>query len=250
MSAPEIFGSPGLAVERPLQLSGAWFTELCLWLQCRVGALGAIGWPMVLIPEVIDRRFRFSEEALQVYFRVTWSGPVPRDPLTVAADVGWVSEQDGSVEVGVRSRALAADRTELATNLLVTRTRGQAESWGTRDLPRLPPLGTLARRRSLAIDEEVVRTFAELAGVRYPIHTDVRYAWDRGFPNILVQGHVLALTQFHFAGVGPQGRAEMWFRRPVPAASLLESCRSEEDTSVWALRLVGSGEVAAVARFT
>jgi hypothetical protein len=246
----EILRQPALAVEAPLQLSGAWFNELCLWLQCRIGSLGAIGWPMVLIPEVIDRRFRAAEDALQVYLRMTWSAPVPSDPFTIGAGVAWVSSRSGSVEVGVRSRAVDAGGEELATSLLVMRTRGDVGSWGERDVPSLPDVGTLSRRRSLVIDEGQVRTFAELAGTRYPVHTDVRYAWERGFPNILVQGHVLAITQLHFAGVGASGRSETWFRRPVPAASLLEVCRSQEDDSVWAFRLISTGDVAAVTRIT
>ncbi len=40
----------------------------------------------------------------------------------------------------------------------------------------------------------------------------------------------------------------MWFRRAVPAGSLLESCQSSTDPELWAMRLVGGGEVAAVAR--
>lgn len=247
--AMEILRQPGLAVEAPLQLSGAWFNQLCLWLQCRIGSLGAIGWPMVLIPEVIDRRFRVWEDALQIYLRVTWSAPVPSDPFTVGAEVAWVSSKDGSLELGMRSRAVR-DGEELATNLLVMRTRGEAESWGERDVPSMPDVGTLGRRRSLVIDEGQVRTFAELAGTKYPVHTDVRYAWERGFPNILVQGHVLAITQLHFAEIGTSGRAETWFRRPVPAASLLEVCRSQEDESVWAIRSVSTGDVAAVTRIT
>ena len=47
---------------------------------------------------------------------------------------------------------------------------------------------------------------------------------------------------------GPTGRGEMWFRRTVPAGSLLESCQSTDDPTLWALRLVGGGAVAAVAR--
>jgi hypothetical protein len=39
--AIEILRQPALAVEAPLQLSGAWFNQLCLWLQCRIGSLGA-----------------------------------------------------------------------------------------------------------------------------------------------------------------------------------------------------------------
>lgn len=249
-TALEILRRPGLAVEMPLQLSGAWFNELCLWLQCRIGSLGAIGWPMVLIPEVIDRRFRAWEDALQVYVDATWNAPVPLEAFTVSANVAWVSSRDGSLEVGMRSRAVDAAGNELATSLLVMRTRGEAGSWGERDVPACPEVGTLSRRRSLVIDEGQVRTFATLAGTRYPMHTDVRYAWDRGFPNILVQGHVLAITQLHFAGVGTTGRSQAWFRRPVPAASLLEVCRSAEDESIWAFRSVSTGEVAAVTRIT
>lgn len=249
MTALEILRQPALAVEAPLQLSGAWFNELCLWLQCRIGSLGAIGWPMVLIPEVIDRRFQAWEDSLQTYLRATWSAPVPSEPFTVGAEVAWVSSKEGSLEVGVRSRA-ADESGELATSLLVMRTRGDAGSWGKRDVPAVPEVGTLSRRRSLVIDEGQVRIFAQLAGTRYPMHTDIHYAWERGFPNVLVQGHVLAITQLHFAGVGPSGRAETWFRRPVPAASLLEVCRSQEDESVWAFRQVSTGEIAAVTRIT
>ena len=46
----EMLRAPGLAVERPLELSGQWFNELCLWLRAPIGALGPLGWPMVLIP--------------------------------------------------------------------------------------------------------------------------------------------------------------------------------------------------------
>lgn len=249
LAARDILRQPALAVESSLQLSGAWFNELCLWLQCRIGSLGAIGWPMVLIPEVIDRRFSFSEDSLQVYFRLGWSAPVPSGAFTVAAEVGWVSSRQGSVELGLRSRAVR-DGAELASSLLVMRTRGEADSWGDRDVPSVPEVGTLGRRRSLVIDEGQVRTFAELAGARYPVHTDVRYAWERGFPNILVQGHVLTLIQLHFAGVGPAGQVETWYRRPVPAASLVEVCRSAEDETIWAFRLVSTGDVAAVTRIT
>ncbi|MGH9041997.1 MAG: hypothetical protein ACRDZ3_17395 [Acidimicrobiia bacterium] len=250
LAALEIVRQPALAVEAPLQLSGDWFNELCLWLQCRIGSLGAIGWPMVLIPEVIDRRFRAWEDAVQVYVGVTWSAPVPLESFTVSANVAWVSSRDGSLEVGLRSRAVGDHGAELATSLLVMRTRGEAESWGERDVPPVPEVGTLSRRRSLVIDEGHVRKFAELAGTRYPMHTDVRYAWDRGYPNILVQGHVLAITQLHFAGVGATGRSQTWFRRPVPAASLLEVCRSAEEESIWAYRSVSTGDIAAVTRIS
>ena len=250
-SALEMLQAPGLAVERTLELSGQWFNELCLWLQSPIGALGPIGWPMVLIPEIIDSRYRLGDTALHVYQRVEWDGPIPRGEFTASGHVGWVSARDGSLETGVVTRARLGDE-DLARSLLVARMRGDLESYGLRDLPARPELdlASLARRRTLVVDEATIRHFADLAGTRYPIHDDERYAWARGYPTILVQGLVLFMTNLHFAGVGPSGRAEMWFRRAVPAGSLLEACQSIADPTLWVLRLVGGGEVAAVARIS
>ena len=100
------------------------------------------------------------------------------------------------------------------------------------------------------MDEASIRHFAGLAGTRYPVHEDERYAWAHGYPTILVQGLLLFIIQLAYAGVGPSGRGEMWFRRAVPAGSLLESCRSTADPTLWAMRLVGGGEIAAIARIS
>jgi hypothetical protein len=87
-------------------------------------------------------------------------------------------------------------------------------------------------------------------GARYPVHDDEHYAWAQGYPTILVQGLLLFITQLYYAGAGSRGRAEMWFRRAVPAGSLLESCQSRTDPMLWAMRLVGGGAIAAVARIS
>jgi hypothetical protein len=244
LTAPELLDSPGVSARRDLQLSDAWWTDLCLYLQSPVGALGSIGWPMVLIPEVVDRRFRLAEDSLQTYHRVTWGAEMPTASFSLDSRVAWVSERNGSLELGLVTRALAAGA-ELARSLLVARTKGTADSWGERDVPRCPEVGALARRRSLVIDEHQVRRFAE---TRYPIHDDLHYAWRMGYPNVLVQALVLLIIQLHVAGAGSSGAVEMWFRSAVPAGSLLELCRSEDDPGLWAFRLVASGEIAAVGR--
>jgi len=245
----DMLREPGLAVERPLELSGQWFNELCLWLQSPIGALGNLGWPMVLIPEIIDSRYRLGDSALQVYQRVEWFGPVPGGEFTAAGHVEWVSARVGSFEAGVATEARLGEA-RLARSLLVARMTGELDSYGTRDLPSRPEVdpAALARRRTLVVDEGTIRHFADLAGTHYPVHEDERYAWGQGYPTILVQGLLLFITQLHYAGVGPTGRGEMWFRRAVPAGSLLESCQSTTDPSLWALRLVGGGDIAAIAR--
>jgi hypothetical protein len=248
-STLEMLRAPGLAVERSLELSGQWFTELCLWLQSPIGELGTIGWPMVLIPEIIDSRYRLGETALQVYQRVEWSGLVPRREFTASGHVEWVAARGGSLETGLATRAHLGDK-DLARSLLVARMAGDLESYGVRDLPARPEIdvASLSRRKTLVVDEGSIRHFADLAGTRYPIHDDERYAWAQGYPTILVQGLLLFIIQLYYAGVGPAGRAEMWFRRAVPAGSLLESCQSTTDPTLWAMRLVGGAEVAAIAR--
>jgi len=247
----DMLRTPGLAVERPLELSGQWFNELCLWLQSPIGSLGPLGWPMVLIPEIIDSRYRLGDSALQVYQRVEWSGPVPTGEFTASAHVEWVSGRGGSFEAGLATEARRGGE-RLAHCLLVARMTGDLESYGERDLPPRPDVDetTLSRRRTLVVDEATIRHFAELAGTRYPVHDDERYAWSQGYPTILVQGLLLFMTQLYQYGVGPSGRGEMWFRRAVPAGSLLESCQSTADPTLWAMRLVGGGEVAAIARIT
>ena len=241
--------APGLAVERSLELSGQWFNELCLWLQSPIGELGPLGWPMVLIPEIVDSRYRLGQTALQVYQRVEWSRPVPRRQFSASGHVEWVSSRGGSFETGLATEACVGEE-RLARSLLVARLDGDLESYGRRDLPPRPEVDatTLARRRTFVVDEASIRHFATLAGTHYPVHEDERYAWAQGYPTILVQGLLLFMTQLHFAGVGPVGRGEMWFRRVVPAGSLLETCQSAEDPSLWAMRLVGGGEIAAIAR--
>jgi hypothetical protein len=248
-STLETLRAPGLAVERSLELSGQWFNELCLWLQSPIGALGNLGWPMILIPEIIDSRFRLTETALQVYQGVQWHGRVPRQAFTASGRVEWVSGRDGSFEAGLSTTARAGDE-ELARSLLVARMAGDLDSYGERGLPARPELDveTLTRRRTLVVDEATIRHFATLAGTHYPIHENEHYAWAQGYPTILVQGLLLFMTQLYHAGVGPTGKGEMWFRRAVPAGSLLESCQSTTDPELWAIRLVGGGEVAAISR--
>lgn len=245
----EMLRQPGLRVERPLELSGQWFNEVCLWLQSPIGALGNLGWPMVLIPEIIDSRYRLGDSAVQVYQRVEWFGPVPERQFTASGHVEWVSARPGSFEAGVTTEARLGEE-RLARSLLVARMAGDLEPYGTRGLPPRPDVdpAALARRRTLVVDEATIRHFADLAGTHYPVHEDERYAWAQGYPAILVQGLLLFITQLHYAGVGPTGRGEMWFRRAVPAGSLLESCQSRADPTLWALRLVGGGQIAAIAR--
>ena len=247
----ETLRAPGLRVERSLELSGQWFNELCLWLQSPIGELGPLGWPMVLIPEIVDSRYRLGDTSVQVYQRVEWRQPVPRREFGASGHVEWVSGRGGSFETGLATQARLGGEL-VADSLLVARMDGELESYGTRDLPARPELdpSSLSRRRTLVVDEATIRHFAGLAGTRYPVHEDERYAWAQGYPTILVQGLLLFIIQLAYAGVGPAGRGEMWFRRTVPAGSLLESCQSTADPTLWAMRLVGGGEIAAIARIS
>ena len=133
----DMLRAPGLTVERPLELSGQWFNELCLWLQSPIGELRTIGWPMILIPEIIDSRYRFGDTARQVYQRVEWFGPVPRQQFTASGRVEWVSAQSGAFETGIGTEAHLGGEL-LARSLLVARMTGDLESYGDRGLPPRP----------------------------------------------------------------------------------------------------------------
>lgn len=251
MSAPKapVLPAPDLEIERPMRLSGRWADDLCLWLGRPLGCAGALGWPVLLIPELIDERLRLPEQSLQAYHAISWAGEVPQGDFTVGARVAWVSGRLATTEVALRSYARLGGE-EVATSLLVARTPGEAPSWGRRELASAPQPTQLVRRRSFVAGEAEVEGFAGIAGTRYWASSDLHYAWGRGYPNVLVPGMVLLLIQLHFAGAGRQGGIEMWFRRPVPAGCLLEACQSEDDPRLWALRIVATGEAAAVARMS
>ena len=220
---------------------------MCGWLQRPVGAPGPTGWPLLLIPDLIDPRFRVSDDAVLIYHRVEWSEGVPCELFDVGASIEWISVRGESVEVGISSRAIVGAR-EVARSLLVVRARGQAEAFGERDQPGTPEVGSVTRQHSFVVTEDQVRTFAVLARARHRLHDDVNYAQKQGFPNVLVQGVVLLLHQLHVAEPAATGRAEMWFKRPVPAGSIVEVCRNGADPEYWVLRLAGSPEPSAIAR--
>ena len=239
--------APGLHVERTLEPSGHWFREVCGWLRRPVRAPGTTGWPLILIPDVIDCRFRVPGDAVLIYHRVEWSEGIPPEVFDVGAAIEWISVRGRSVELGMSSRAIVGGR-DVARSLLVVRAEGQAEAFGQRDVPAAPKVGPVVRHDSFVVTEEQVRTFAALAGAHHRLHDDALYAQKLGFPTVLVQGVVLLLNQLHVAGSVPDGRVEMWFKRPVPAGSIVEICRSEEDPELWVLRLAASPEASAIGR--
>jgi hypothetical protein len=238
------FPGSHLNVQHTLPASGQWLGDVVRWLERPPGEPVTLAWPVLLVPELIDRRFRVPDEALQIYQRVEWTQAVPASAFEVRAAVEWISARGGSVELGLSGSAMIGGQ-EIARNLLVVRAPGEAEPSGRRCVPKPPDVGTVRRRRSFVISEEQVRSFSALTGAHYRVHDDIRYARDHGFPSVLVQGVVLLISQLHFAG---STGAEMWFQRAVPAGSVLELCQDEDDTAVWVLRLLGTHEVAAITR--
>ena len=228
------------------RLKTEWLDELCLWLQRPRQDLGPIGWPMVLVPEFVDPRLALPEDALQVFHRVTWRGPLPPGELELSCRPRWVSASGRGREVGLATSA-AVDGEAVAGSLMVVRTAAALEPWGERALPERPVLGIGRHVRSLVVDAGQVSTFARLAGTRYPVHDDPAYARRAGYPGVLIQGLLLLLIELHHANPGDQGGIDMWFRQPVPAGSLLEVQTAPGEPTVTEYRLVGSGEVAALA---
>ena len=231
-STLEMLRAPGLAVERSLELSGQWFNELCMWLQSPIGALGPLGMADGAHPR--DHRLplpagRHRAAGLPAGGVVRAGAPAGVHRLR-AGRVG-IEPRAGRSRPALSTRARLGDE-DLARSLLVARMAGDLESYGDRDAT-----GPAGDRRDVArpaggrwwSTRPPIRHFATLAGTHYPIHEDEHYAWAQGFPTILVQGLLLFMTQLYYAGVGPSGQGEMWFRRAVPAGSLLESCQSTTD---------------------
>lgn len=220
------------SVTRAVQVSGRWFDDLCLWLERPLGSPGCIGWPVLLAPEVVDRRFRLPETATSIYTRVLWRQPVP-ESLELSAEIEWISSDGRGVEIGIRTRA-TSHGDSMAQGVFVSRLPSEGQPFGLPDVPPHPQPPDLVRRRTLVLDENFVRECAAFTGTG--VHLDN------------VQSLILFITQMRFAGIPLGGQAESWFREPVPAGSLLECCQSTSDTGIWALRLVGRPEPATIAR--
>jgi acyl dehydratase len=227
-------------------LATGWLDELCLWLQRPRDDLGPIGWPMVLVPESVDARLALPDDTLQVFHRVSWRATVPDAELDLSCEPQWVSSSSSSTEVGIVTRARCGGD-DLADSLMVVRTRLALEPWGDRALPERPAIGPGRHARSLVVDAGQVKTFAALAGTRYPIHDDPAHARRAGYPDVLIQGLLLFLIELHHANPGRAGCIDMWFRQPVPAGSLLDVRTAGRDPAITEYRLVGNGQVAAVA---
>jgi hypothetical protein len=238
---------PDLAAERAMRFSGPWADSVCLWLGRRLGNAGALSWPAVLIPEVIDERLALPEQSVQIYHAVSWEDVVPRDEFIVGAGVAWISQRADTSEVAVRSYARIGEE-PVAQSLIVARATSGLATRGVRHLPPVPDVVGLVRRRSFVVSEADIEAFVAVAGTRYRVASDLRYAREHEYPNVLVPGPLLLVLQLHFAGLECSGGIEVWFRRPVPVGCVLEACESEDNPHLWVFRPVGASDPVTVAR--
>lgn len=241
--------SPAGAQSRRLALSGNWFSELCLWLQRPRSDVGPLAWPVLLLPDVAAPGHRAPEGALHVYERIEWHVPDVPEELELGMSPRWTSVKGDTSEIGLATTA-DSDGKRVADGLMVMRVPGALAPFGERELPRPPDTSGLQRTLSLVLDEYDVDAYARLSGASYPLHVDPSAAQRAGYPNVLVQGMVLLTTVLYFAGMGPRGTVEAWFRAPVPAGAALVAHSGEVDgAAIWELRMPGrGGEVALVAR--
>jgi acyl dehydratase len=247
LTGMETVWTPDVSASRRRTIDPAWLYDLCLWLQTPTTDPSPIVWPMLLIPEAVDRRFALPEDTLQVFHRVTWCTGLPSGELELSVRPAWVSARDGSYELGLVTTATAVGDTELlASSLMVVRTARPAEPWGERLLPRVPVVTEKERHRSLVIDRNQVDSFARLVGMKYPVHADVGYARQLGHPDVLVQGLLILLVEMHYLSPGQQGQIDVWFRGPVPVGSLVTVRSMGSDPVTSEFRLAGRDEPAAV----
>ena len=235
-------------VRRDLTFPAGWRGDVARWLRRQDPAdPGPGGWVIALLPEFVEPALRFDRPALQVYQRVTWTTGLP-EAISASVRPAWCSPARGRSEIALCSQAVTDDRV-VADAVLVARMDGPCEPFGERALPARPDVdGAGGRGLSLVLDTEQVRTFARLARTRHAIHDDAAAARRLGYPDVLVQGAVLLLTVMHFGGSKERGSAEMWFRRAVPAGSVLRAAeRRTAEGRLWTLR-TSAGEVAAVGR--
>jgi acyl dehydratase len=224
-----------------------WFAALCRWLRRSVACPGPLGWAVLLLPDLVDRNLRLTDDSLQLFHALRWETDVPRN-YAASAEHLWLLDRGAGSELGIAVSA-SAEGAVRARSMLVAYRPGEAvEPWGTSQLERPPEDVCDRRRRTLVLGEDDVRSFADLVEAPYPIHLDVGYARNLGFPNVLVQGLLLLLVVLDEFADAPAGEVEMWFRRPVVAGSALGVYAGPDGSGLRAVTLVGSGEVAAVAR--
>lgn len=246
---------------RPPELDQEWAEELRRWLRpAGDGRPGVLGWALRLLPERVDPTLRLTEDSLQVFHGLRWTGaaPAPSDarsdgivdaPVDLGVETRWVAAHRGSTEIGIATTASAGDA-EVAESLLVARRPGlPAARFGTRGFERAPEESFDRGRQTLALGVDDVRGFAELVGATYPIHDDPAYARQLGYPDVLAQGLLLCLAMVFEFAEADSGRISVWFRRPVAAGTVLELCSGSApgEPGLRAIRVEGSGEVAAIA---
>jgi hypothetical protein len=191
-----------------------------------------------------------GDEALHLYQLVEFDRRVP-DVFEAEVSTQWVHTRGDGAEVGVQTVA-RQDGVQLARSVTVSRVANpgaRAQDFGQPAVPA-PPVFTPEREGgSFVISPEKAEAFGRATHTSYALHQDARYAQHSGFPNSLVQGHVIVLEVLPRAGLAAGGRAEAWFLRPVPAGAVV-SLRSavDGDDTLWSLHVAGNDKPAVVLR--
>lgn len=227
-----------------IEVTPAWSRDVALWLRLPHGALDARAWALMLVPERVDPACRFPDVSMHVYQALQWTATVSSGAVEMTTETRWVSRHANGVEVAVETSACSDGRL-LASGLTVARVNGEedgasasATTFGRPAIPQPPdPSGETTRGKHLVIGESDLADFTRLIGDHHPLHSDLAFAHHRGYPNLLVQGHVQILTLMTFAGVPTAGAVEAWFRRPITAgAALAAGAVPQGHREVWTLR--------------
>lgn len=234
---------------RQTDLGSSAAKKLRSWARDRTGSEGTGAWHALLVKEA-SLDVHLPERPLQVYEMVRWSRPPPNASVTVATDRQWVYVSPRFVETGLRTVTWHEGQ-ELARALMVFREGLEATdqaSYGPRELPDPPEPSDLRPSGQMVITEAEVAEFARLVGGVHPLHSSAYEAQHQGYPNIVVQAHVLIQSLLRTVRLGECQTVEAWFRRPVPVGAVLAVRSAGSDVGVRSLTPVGRDDPSVILR--
>jgi hypothetical protein len=201
----------------------------------------------LLLPERIDGSLRLPPDALLTYQRVRWrNGGPPHEGCQRQAGALWSRAVGGATEVGLWSEAKSGADV-VADSLLVVRHSGVSTDHGQPVLPDAPTVGRAVEADGFIISERETHEFVAEVDGWYTATTTTHEAHQRGFANIVVPGPLLLTTTFRRELLLDAGSAECWFRRTVPAGSMVT--RRQAAAGLSELWLAGRSRAAAVCRW-
>lgn len=246
----------GFCMEGTIDRGVTWRQDVAAWLGQPAGAIGAIGWPVFLVPELLDQRLRLPDGSYYLYQSYRWEEGVPAGALTLSVQTEWANIHGDAIDVCVRTLARGERGTAtIAEGLAIARVPvgavSEAVPFGDPLLPRQPKISLpLRSKKKFVISKREVADYGRLTGIASALHQDTSYARSLGYSDVLVQSDVLTLVIMNFAGLESFSGLQAWFLHPVAVGnSLTAAISANSKFHEWVVVQLGSSDPSVLVSF-